>query len=131
MARRPAARRRAERFGRLGEWFAAAWLVASGYRIRAVRVRTPVGEIDLVVSRGDTLAFVEVKSRRTASDRDLAFSAVNRSRIASAAAWWLAANPRFSQSSMRFDVIGLAPMALPRHVRGAFDADEGRGTIWR
>jgi putative endonuclease len=131
MARRPAARRRAERFGRLGELVAAMWLVASGYRIRAMRARTPVGEIDLVASRGTTLAFVEVKSRRTAADRDVAFAAVNRSRIASAAAWWLAANPRFSQSSMRFDVIGLAPMSLPRHVKGAFDADDGRRARWR
>lgn len=131
MARRRASHRRAERFGRLGEFFAALWLIASGYRIRALRVRTPVGEIDLVVSRGRTLAFVEVKSRRTAADRDEAFSAVNRSRIAAAATWWLAANPRFAHADMRFDVIGLAPMSLPRHVRGAFDAGEQRGSRWR
>ena len=34
-----------------------------GYRIRARRFRTPVGEIDIVAVRRGVLVFVEVKAR--------------------------------------------------------------------
>ncbi|MEX0628887.1 MAG: YraN family protein [Cucumibacter sp.] len=131
MADRPVlTRRRAERFGRTGEAIAALWLIVSGHRIRAARVKTPVGEIDLIASRGRSLVFVEVKSRASVLERDLAFAAVNRSRISAAAAFWIGTHPRYAGWDMRFDVIGLAPMRLPRHVKGAFDATESRGRRW-
>ena len=44
---------------------AAAFLVAKGYRILARRFRTPVGEIDVIARRFNTVAFVEVKARAT------------------------------------------------------------------
>jgi putative endonuclease len=59
--------------GRRGEEFAAAYLQQLGYRIVATNFALPVGrnrlgvpinvEIDLVAYQGDTLCFVEVKSR--------------------------------------------------------------------
>ena len=54
-------RQRAERSGRRGERIAAWWLRLKGWRILAMRARTPVGEVDLVARRGHMLAFVEVK----------------------------------------------------------------------
>ena len=45
-------RRRAEQGGRRAETLAAWWLRLKGYAILAQRVRTPVGEIDLVARRG-------------------------------------------------------------------------------
>jgi putative endonuclease len=53
-------RHRAERRGRIGETTAALWLNFQGWSIIARRVRTAVGEIDLVARRGGTLLFVEV-----------------------------------------------------------------------
>ena len=44
-------RRRAERKGRIGETAAAWWLRLKGWRILDRRVRTPVGEVDLVARR--------------------------------------------------------------------------------
>ena len=44
---------------------AAAFLVAKGYRILVRRFRTPVGEIDIIARRFNTIAFVEVKARAT------------------------------------------------------------------
>ncbi|HUV32578.1 MAG TPA: YraN family protein [Devosiaceae bacterium] len=129
MADRPG-RRRAEKFGRRGELAAAFWLSLSAYRIRARRVRTPVGEIDLMASRGHALAFIEVKARSTVAERDRALAAVNRSRIVSAAQWWIARHPHYAGWPMRFDIIGLAPFSLPRHVKGAFDATDHRGNSW-
>src|SRR5258707_5849277 len=47
---------------------AAAYLVAKGYRIVARRVRSPVGEIDIVARRRGTLIFVEVKAPERLDD---------------------------------------------------------------
>jgi len=59
--------------GKLGEAYAAAYLEQLGYRLVAANFTLPVGrnlrgaivtsEIDLVAYDGDTLCFVEVKTR--------------------------------------------------------------------
>jgi putative endonuclease len=59
-----AARRRR---GRAGEERAAAWYVERGWEIVDRNWRVREGEIDLVVRRGATLVFCEVKTR--SSDR--------------------------------------------------------------
>ena len=114
-------RKRAERRGRLGETLAALYLRLKFYSIRATRVKTPVGEIDLIAARGKTTIFVEVKLRSSADSLEEALEAVNRRRIARAANYYLARNPQLAGRSLRFDVIFLAPFALPRHVTGAFE----------
>jgi len=59
--------------GKLGEQYAAAYLEQLGYRLVAANFTLPVGrslrgvtvnaEIDLIAYDGDTLCFVEVKTR--------------------------------------------------------------------
>ena len=59
--------------GKLGEAYAAAYLEQRGYRLVAANFTLPVGrnlrgvvvnaEIDLIAYDGDTLCFVEVKTR--------------------------------------------------------------------
>lgn len=62
---RVAARRDTRReFGEMGERIAAQHLLANGYRILARNWRKRAGEIDIVAQTGDTVAFVEVRSRR-------------------------------------------------------------------
>ena len=58
------ARQAAYSLGRNAERIAALWLRLKGYRVIARGVRTALGEIDLVVRRGQVLAFVEVKARQ-------------------------------------------------------------------
>ncbi len=58
-----ARRRKAWRRGRTAETLCVICLVMRGYRILARRLRTPVGEIDIVARRRGTLAIVEVKAR--------------------------------------------------------------------
>lgn len=112
----------AETFGRRGETLAAWLLRLNGYRIRATRVKTPVGEIDLVAERFGTTVFVEVKSRMAAgSDLD-ALSAVNQQRIVRAAEYYVARHPHLAARTLRFDVILLVPRAWPRHIVDAFRA---------
>lgn len=50
--------------GRRGEDRAAQYLRRRGYRILARNWRCRLGEIDLIALDGDTLVFVEVKTRR-------------------------------------------------------------------
>ena len=56
-----------ERRGRLAEHIAAIWLIAKGYRLLDRRLKTPGGEIDLLLRHRDTLVFVEVKARSSES----------------------------------------------------------------
>lgn len=108
-------RARAERDGRRGETLAAWYLRLKGWRVLARRVRTPRGEIDLVVRRGRMVAFVEVKWRRTAAELGTALDLHRLRRVVAAAE---AAAPRFvrAHDSLRIDAILLAPGRWPRHI---------------
>ena len=75
----------AERDGQRGEALAALFLQFKFYRIRHRRYKTPIGEIDLVVERRGTIAFVEVKTRSHHLLEAEALEAVNASRIVRAA----------------------------------------------
>jgi putative endonuclease len=111
-----------EAAGRRAEAIAALYLQAQLYRIVARRVKTPVGEIDLIARRGDVIAIVEVKSRSFSHQEADALLAVNRRRIVRAAQYWLTGKAALSGATLRFDVIFLAPFAWPRHIVSAFDA---------
>ena len=115
-------RQRAERAGLRAETFAAWFLRLKGYRILAMRYRTPVGEIDIVARHWGTLVFVEVKARGNAEDYGVALEAVNTRRISRAANHYLAHRRLNLNTDMRFDVIFLAPRRWPRHLINAFGA---------
>ncbi|MEO8758573.1 MAG: YraN family protein [Devosia sp.] len=115
-------RKFAEDSGRRGEMWAALFLQLQFYRIVARRVKTPVGEIDLIARRGNVTVFVEVKSRSFSHQEAEALYATNRRRIVRAAQLWLTRQPVLAEGGIRFDVIFLAPFAWPRHIVNAFDA---------
>jgi putative endonuclease len=121
---RDAERQVAFRFGLTAESRAAAFLVAKGYRIAARRFRSPVGEIDIVARRRNSLVFVEVKAREALDDAAEAVTPRQRRRIIAAAEAWLAAHPDDVTRNIRFDVMLVAPGHLPRHLPAAFDASE-------
>jgi putative endonuclease len=101
---------------------AAASMIARGYRILARRFRTPVGEIDIVAGRRNTLVFVEVKARDTLDAAAEALTDRNKQRIIAAAEFWLSQHPDDVTRDMRFDAVLVAPGKIPRHIEGAFDA---------
>ena len=53
--------------GRLGEDLALKKLKKLGYRCIARNYRCPLGEMDLIARDGETLVFVEIKTRRDKS----------------------------------------------------------------
>lgn len=113
-------RERAYAKGRLAEFTAAMILRAKGYRILAQRYRSPVGEIDLIARRRRRLVFAEVKYRATRDDAAWSVGGRQQARIARAAEHWLARNSRYREFDMSFDVLLLAPLAMPRHIQNAF-----------
>ena len=115
-------RKFAEGSGRRGEALAALYLTLKGYRILARRVRTPVGEIDLIARRRGVVVFVEVKARSFSHQEAEALAAVNHRRIIRAAQLWLGRRPELADQEQRVDVIFLAPFAWPRHIVNAFSA---------
>jgi putative endonuclease len=54
---------RKDELGRRGEQVAADWLEALGYRVVDRNWRCRTGELDLVLRKGKTLVFAEVKTR--------------------------------------------------------------------
>ena len=50
--------------GRAGEEAGAAWLAERGWTIVERNFRSRMGEVDIIASRGETLAFCEVKAWR-------------------------------------------------------------------
>jgi putative endonuclease len=108
-------RQRAERGGRRAESIAAWWLRLKGWAILARRVRTPLGEVDLVARRGRTLAFVEVKARATAGEAERSLDEYRLRRVAAAAG---AIAHRYGEAGddIRIDALFIVPRRLPRHL---------------
>ena len=115
-------RAKAERSGRAAETAALLLLLAKGYWPLARRMKTPRGEIDLIMRRGRTLVLVEVKRRAALEQGFHAVSVQQQRRMLDAFAWWLAHNPRHARCTARCDVVLSAPYRIPRHVRNAFSA---------
>ena len=121
-AENTAARRARYRRGIRSEYIAVFWLRLKGYRILASRRRTPVGEIDIIARKGKMVSFIEVKRRNTIDQAAAAIPHHQRQRIARAALYWLGKNPRFETFEMSLDVILMAPLKMPVHIKGAFEA---------
>jgi putative endonuclease len=105
----------ARRSGRRAEAWAAVWLMAKGYRILGFRLRTRLGEIDLLAQKGRVLAVVEVKSRTTLDAALAAVTPEQRDRLRRAGQAAAGARPRLKDLAVRLDLIALAPGRLPRH----------------
>jgi putative endonuclease len=119
-----ARRRKAWRRGRTAETLCVIYLALRGYRILARRLRTPVGEIDIVARRRGTLAIVEVKAR---SDRRRALESISRrqrQRLYRAALWLIAGRSDLAALQIRFDVMVVARWRLPEYIIDAWRPDE-------
>src|SRR5205085_5555835 len=95
------------KLGRLGERRAAWFYRLRGYAIVARNVRSRGGEIDLIVRRGHTLAFVEVKTRQshTAGAGYDAVDPRKQLQLITLASQWLARHPHAGE--IRYDVLSL------------------------
>ncbi len=112
--------RRARRLGLSAETRAVWLLRLKGYRILATRLRTPVGELDIVARRGRCLAFVEVKARPDAAEGLHALTPRQRRRLVRAAALFLGRRPDLAGLDLRFDLIACPARGRPVHLPDAW-----------
>jgi|SRR5271166_34456 len=116
-------RQRAQRRGRLAEWLCLWHLRLHGWHILARGWRCPAGEIDILARRGKVLAVIEVKSRDDFAVAAEALAPRQRRRIARAAEAFMLVRPELGALDLRFDLMLVAPLRLPRHWHGAWRAD--------
>ena len=106
----------AQTLGLLGERIAARWLRQRGWRVLEHRFRNGHRDLDLVVQRGKTVAFVEVKTRT-----DLSFggpaSAVEfykLQQLRRSALVWMA---RHGRSGIEYRIDVVAVLITPEQVK--------------
>jgi putative endonuclease len=109
--------------GHRAEWIALLFLLMKGYRPLARRYAAAGGEIDLIMARGDTIAFIEVKARGLMDDALSAITAPKRRRFSRAVRAWLSRNPWAEGKTWRADAVFIAPRRWPQHIRSAFELE--------
>ncbi|MFL5135632.1 MAG: YraN family protein [Microvirga sp.] len=109
--------------GHRAEWIALLLLMMKGYRPLARRYAASGGEIDLIVVRGDTIAFVEVKARGLMDDALSAITARKRQRFSRAVRTWLTRNDWAQGKTWRADAVFIAPKRWPQHIVSAFELE--------
>jgi putative endonuclease len=111
--------------GKRGEELAAAYLAEAGYRIIERNYRCLFGEIDIVAEEGETLVFVEVKSRRSDAygDPQLAVGRQKQRKISMISANYLAER-HLPHRPARFDVVAVKLLPAGHRIeliRNAFE----------
>jgi putative endonuclease len=111
--------------GTKGEDLAVRFLQKKGYRIVKRNYKTPVGEIDIIAKDGDTIVFIEVKTRTDISF-GYPFEAVNnrkRQKLKNLALLYLKRQGK--ESPVRFDVLSIFCMDDGKkdieHIKDAFE----------
>jgi putative endonuclease len=108
-----------QELGRRGEALAAEHFARLGYEVLARNHRTRFGELDLVLTDGESLVFCEVKTRRLGSGAPWdALGEVKRAQVRRMARAWLAqVKDRPRCPLVRFDAVGVTIDARGRLVR--------------
>jgi putative endonuclease len=116
-------RQAAHVYGHHAETIALWYLRLKGYRLIARRFKSAGGEIDLVMRRGKTLVFIEVKARSSV-DQGLHAVTPNQSRrISAAAAFFTARHDMTAIAEQRFDIVAVPSYLWPTHIKNAFDGN--------
>lgn len=101
------------------EIYAALYLWAKGYRIRAWRYKTKMGEVDIIATKNKTLIAVEVKAHATQESGMASISPASRMRIYHAAQDY-ARRHHVHDYPLRCDAVFVTGMRL-RHIPHAWD----------
>ena len=106
--------------GLAAEQAAVDALMGDGFAILGRRLRTKLGEIDIVACTDALLVFVEVKCRRSLAGAAESVLPRQQARLFGAAEWLLAENPDWARPEVRFDVIVQDGAGRMRRITDAF-----------
>src|SRR5215510_5930276 len=107
---------RTARPGARAEWRAAWWYRVRGYRVLEANSWVAGYELDLVVRRGRTLVFCEVKEKSGVmfGEPEEMVDEEKQRRIRRAASHWLGVHPEATGLEVSFDVIAVQGGRLRR-----------------
>ena len=113
-------RQHALRWGHIAEWLAMFWMILKGYKPLALRYQGMGGEIDLIMQRGETILFIEVKARSAQSAALLAIDSGKIRKFNKAVQHWLMRHGWAQRHALRGDAVLISPWHWPHHVKDAF-----------
>ena len=113
-------RQSAEKRGHWAETAALTLLRLKGYRLLARRFQSHHGEVDLIMRKGSTTVFVEVKARANHDRGVESVTATQARRISAAAGLWMAKDAIAAAGHCRFDIVAVNSYLIPLHVPNAF-----------
>ncbi len=111
--------------GHFAETIALWYLRLKGYHLVTrnftVKRGTGAGEVDLIMTKGKTIVFFEVKKRRTYNLAAEAITIDNQMRVVRSSAVFLQKHPQYNTYQMRYDAILFSSFHfLPRHLMNAW-----------
>ena len=110
--------------GHFAEKIALIQLLLKGYCPVAMNYVTGRGtgasEVDLIVSKAETLVFVEVKKRKNLITSAEAITNISKQRLARAAEAFIQKNPKYATYQIRFDAILFDQGFWPHHIKDAW-----------
>ncbi len=107
------------KLGILAEYIVAILYILRFYSILHHRMKTYVGEVDIVAVRGKQLVFIEVKARKNGIYEGIV-SENQQERITRAAEWFLTKNPKYEYYDVRFDLVVVTPLRPPLIIKNAW-----------
>ena len=119
-------KRKANRFGHWGEYFAILFLMVKGYSILERRYKTKVGEIDIIAKKKNVTIFCEVKARADFESAVYSLTDKQKLRIRKAAEQYMShlkntyQNNKIENEIFRCDMILIVPWRLPKHIENAW-----------
>lgn len=110
--------------GLWAEWRAKLYLRLRGYKIMAHRLRTPVGEIDVLARHGTTWVVVEIKYRKQPQQALYSIRNKQKQRLIKASLWVMSTYNLSQDTDFRFDAIFISPNHPITHVKNAWQMHE-------
>lgn len=116
----------AAQLGAAAEVRAEAYLKRQGLKPVTRNWRCSLGELDLVMTDGDTLVIVEVKARSTTSHGGAlaSLTAAKRGKLMRTALAFTQAHAEWQDAPLRFDLVRFEADGKARWLRDAFTTDD-------
>ena len=97
-----------QKYGQSSEKLASGFLVAEGYRIIETNYKNRFGEIDIIAADGESIVFIEVKSRRSGrfGPAKASISRLKQRKISMVALGYLKSKGAVGKKA-RFDVVAI------------------------
>ena len=106
-------------YGIDSEIIARKHLETQGYEFIAQRLKTPFGELDLVMKNGAYIIFVEVKARKYLDHYEV-ITQKQMARNRAAASYYIANNPSLQNSDLRMDLVIVCDQKIEEHIENAY-----------